>query len=138
MIEIFWIWFNFDCMKIFTKIRIGIWETMSKINLVIIIVESMGECESIVFFIWETISSSLVFYMVLKVFDICANSMPAKIFRLWKTLAIRQDSHTLIIQAVGFRKIYYVKSNFLPFFGIWNTEKIPLCMYISVNIVLQN
>ena len=110
---------------------------MCKVNTIIITSKLIGEWQSIVTFIWESVSSCLIFDIVLIVFYISSSTVPSNIFIFYLVYTIWKYSHTWIIKTVGLRQIYNIKTNFTSYFCVTNSKKIPLCMTVSINIILK-
>lgn len=78
---------------------------MRKVNFVIVTCKSMCESQRIKFsfgILSESWSRNLVSDLVLIIFDICPNSLPAKLFYLTLVLTVTDNLHTKVVQTVGF------------------------------------
>jgi hypothetical protein len=80
----------------------------------------------------------LIFNVVLVIFNIRPDSMPAKVFSLLQILTIARHFHAKIVQAVWFSEVYDVKADFAAFFCVPNPKEEPLCVTMCVDIVLKN
>ena len=109
---------------------------MSKKDLIIIACKSMCEGQSIVAFVRIPNPTNLIFKLVLVIFNIVANSMPAQVFGLALVHAVRKYTHTKVVQTVRLRQVNYIKPNFVPFSCVTYPKKIPLSMTICIDIVL--
>jgi len=110
---------------------------MSKVNTIIITNKIIGEGKSVVTFIWESVSSSLIFDTVYVIFYISSSTMPSNIFIFALVYTIWKDSHTRIIETIRFRQIYNIKTNFTAYFSVTDSKKVPLRMSVSINIILK-
>lgn len=74
---------------------------------------------------------------VLVVWDIITRSLPPNIFLLAEFLRVNKDLHSLIEYRVRFRQIENIKPDFLILRSILHSEKEPLSMSRSINIILE-
>lgn len=86
----------------------------------------------------KTRVNGLIFNVVLVIFDVCPNPMPAKVFSLLQILTIARHFHAKIVQAVWLSEVYDVKADFAAFFCVPNPKEKPLCVTMCVDIVLKN
>ena len=86
MVEVLTVGFLLNFIQILDKVRVSVWEAMSEIYTVVIIVKRVSERKSVVPFVWEPIALHVVTNLVLVVADVGANSVPAHLFGL-KVLA---------------------------------------------------
>jgi hypothetical protein len=136
--EILAVWFRFYCVQVLAQVAVRIREAVSKIHAVVIAVEGMGESQSVVLFVWETVAVHLIADLVLVVADVGANAVPPRLVLLKQILTIRQYSHTLVIQTIRFSQIDYVEPDLLTFPRVRNPEKVPLCVTVGIDVVLEN
>lgn len=78
----------------------------------------------------------LVADIVLVITNIAADSVPSRFLLLIQILTVGEHPHPLVVQTVGFRKIYYVKTNFFTLFRVRDSKKVPLSVAVGINIVL--
>jgi len=100
MKEILTVWLLFYCVQVFAQVTVRIGEAVSKINVVVVAVESVSESQSVVLFVWETVAVHLVTDLVLVVADVAADAVPSCLVLLKQILAVRQNPHPLVIQTV--------------------------------------
>lgn len=111
---------------------------MSEVDLVIIGVKCVSECQSVVSFVLKSVSGSLVFDVILIVANVRTNSMPASVVLFGELLAVRENTHALVVETIRFRQIDYVEPYFVAFLSVTDTEEIPLRMTVSVDVVLKD
>ena len=101
----------------------------------------MSKSEGVVFLIRvdsKTRTGGLIFNVVLVIFDVCSNSMPAKVFSLLQILTIAGHFHAEIVKTIWFSKVYDVKADFAAFLSVADPKKEPLRVTVRVDIVLKN
>jgi hypothetical protein len=83
-------------------------------------------------------TKSIIFSLIriLKVVDFFACSMPPYTFILLYLIRKTKDFHPVVVQGVWLGKVEHVKFNFLPSLSVSNSEKVPLCMTVGVNVIL--
>ena len=109
---------------------------MSKVDLVIGFSERVRESQGIVA---PAPAISFPLESIGVVADVVANSMPGQLLRSIPTqLGEAQDSHTLVIERIGLGQVQDIELNCLIPSSIAHSEKEPLCVPISVNVVLKN
>lgn len=70
MVEVLRLRLNFNLMKIFTQVTVRVRETVSKVNIIIVVVEGMSESQRVVLLVRETVPVHLVSQLVLVVADV--------------------------------------------------------------------
>lgn len=81
-----------DSLKIFVQVRIRIRETMSEVDLIIVCCKRVREGQGVV-----VASIILVSEVILIVFNVGANTVPAKLVLLSLLLGKGEYSHTLVV-----------------------------------------
>jgi len=110
---------------------------MREIHLVIVAHKRVGEWKSVVpFYIPEL--AIISFEVVLRVTDVGASTVPAYIIILAVISAEAQHPHTKIVKTIWFCKVENIEFDLHIFACVPDFEKVPLCVTVSVNIILQN
>ena len=76
--------------------------------------------------------------VILEVEYLISNSVPSNSSVLFEVVGEAQHLHAIVIKRVWFGQVYYVKPYFHVFAGVANSEEVPLCMTVRVDIITQN
>ena len=122
-------------IEVFLEIRIGVWETVSEELLVIVVGERVGKCQTV---IGPEKAIIVTFVLVRNIGYFFTNSVPSYSFGFFDFVGKTQDLHAVIVERIWFRKIEDVELYFLSSLRVADSEKVPLRMTVSVNVILED
>ena len=74
---------------------------------------------------------------VLKVGDVCPQTVPATILLLFGSRRKSQDPHSIIVERVTFGEVEDVELDCVALANVCYFEEVPLSVPVSVDIILQ-
>lgn len=138
--------------KVFVQISVGVWLGIGEVNLVIVMLKSVSESESIVASL-EVCDLVLIFLVIvleiaqvfspscpsllkLEILLACTVAGPSFLDPLLSLFGVNEDFHSLVVETFGLDHVKHIELDFHSFFNIGNSEKEPLSMSFRVNIIL--
>jgi hypothetical protein len=107
---------------------------MSKVHLVLVKLKGVSKREGVVV---SGEPNVLLLVVVLKVGDVCPQSVPAAILLLFGSSRKGQDSHSIIVERVTFGEVENVELDCVALADVGYFEEVPLGVPVCVDIILQ-
>ena len=125
-----------NSLQILFEISIRVRVTICKIYLVIIIFKVIGEGQCVVWLVILLVHSPDGTVGVVQ--NLVSASVPPDVCLLHVLFTINQNFHSVVEKGIRFGEVEHVESHWCSFFGVANTEKEPLGVASSVNVVLYD
>ena len=142
-----------DHTKVVQQIRIGVWLRISKVNWIVIVLERVSKCESVIASLKIGLLILILLIVVLKVRKILTTTIPpffncfvllrcrARLFDLFRVLLllfwINKDLHALIVKTFWLDHIEHIEFDFHAFLAVGDSIVEPLGMTFRIDIVLK-
>jgi len=109
---------------------------MCKELLIVSRLEGSSESKCIIVSCVSSQVCSVPLKSILMIVNCLTHSVPSHVLTLFPFITETQHFHSVVVQRIWFGHINHIEFDFLPCSSISNSEEIPLCMAVCINIVL--